>query len=335
MVEAAGVGPSSEPPMNGMPLFSVVIPTHGRPQDLQQAVASVLAQTMTNFEIIVVDDAGEPPAPAVSDARVRTIRLAVNGGEGAARNVGIREARGSWVAFLDDDDLWYPQRLERISDALRANPSWQKDVITTDVEVWRGGERSSLYSEERPFHREDQLKAMLRRPFITSMIAAPRSLLLDIGGYDESLLVGEDADLLYRLLCRGVRVHLVPEALARYNKGSGVTADRLRLWSGKLHVIDKLIASGTLDSRTLAVAEEVRAQTEARMHVSCIALERSTQQLERRTLFAAARCGGLPRRQRLAYLVAGLSPRAVMAWDRRRRTARRRMSKHADRGRCP
>lgn len=95
------------------PLFSVIIPTHARPQMLREALESVLAQTEQNWEAIVVDDASPTPVVALPDPRIRLLRNPQSLGPAGARNRGIREARGRYVAFLDDDDAWTPQRLQR------------------------------------------------------------------------------------------------------------------------------------------------------------------------------------------------------------------------------
>ncbi len=100
-------------PGSGSPLFSVVIPTFGRPAFLAEAVNSVLAQTVDDFECIVVDDASpEPVTLPVDDPRVRVIRHDTNRGVTVARNTGLNFATGRYVAFLDDDDLFTPRRLE-------------------------------------------------------------------------------------------------------------------------------------------------------------------------------------------------------------------------------
>ncbi|HEX4490212.1 MAG TPA: glycosyltransferase [Acidimicrobiia bacterium] len=93
------------------PEFSVVIPTFGRPEFLAAAIDSVLAQTVTDFEVVVVDDASPQAAVLPPDSRVRLVRRATNGGPPAARNSGIDAAQGRYVAFLDDDDVWTPDRL--------------------------------------------------------------------------------------------------------------------------------------------------------------------------------------------------------------------------------
>jgi glycosyltransferase involved in cell wall biosynthesis len=97
------------------PLISVVIPTRFRPVIVQRAIASVLNQTFSNFEIVVVVDGPDQDTQnalgLISDFRVRVIALPENVGGSEARNVGVRNARGMWIALLDDDDEWLPEKL--------------------------------------------------------------------------------------------------------------------------------------------------------------------------------------------------------------------------------
>lgn len=99
------------------PRVSVVIPSHKRGALVQRAVASVLAQTFTDLEVIVVLDGADPASQAVlaqiSDARLRVIPVAEAVGGSEARNIGIRAARAKWLALLDDDDEWMPEKLNR------------------------------------------------------------------------------------------------------------------------------------------------------------------------------------------------------------------------------
>jgi glycosyltransferase involved in cell wall biosynthesis len=99
--------------MTGTPLVSVIVPTYGRAELLDEAIASVVAQTVQDWECVVVDDAGPEPVSLAApvDPRVRIVRREQNGGPAAARNTGLREARGTFVAFLDDDDLYTADRL--------------------------------------------------------------------------------------------------------------------------------------------------------------------------------------------------------------------------------
>jgi glycosyltransferase involved in cell wall biosynthesis len=97
------------------PSFSVVIPTFGRAKLVSEAIASVLAQSYQAREIIVVDDGSDPPVEEQLQPlaeKVRLIRLPVNRGVGAARNVGMMAAQAEYIALLDSDDTWEPHRLE-------------------------------------------------------------------------------------------------------------------------------------------------------------------------------------------------------------------------------
>lgn len=105
-------------PRGEQPTFSVIIPTHNRPAFLETAIASVVDQSIEEWELIVVDDAGTIPARIPLNPRVRLIRQEIPTGPAGARNTGLAHASGRYVAFLDDDDLWRPRRLE---NALRAH----------------------------------------------------------------------------------------------------------------------------------------------------------------------------------------------------------------------
>src|SRR5262249_44071462 len=115
-------GVRETPGVGDGPTFSVIIPTYGRPRYLAEAVRSVLDQTVGDFECIVVDDASPDPVAVVDDARVRVVRRDVNGGPAAARNTGIDAARGRNLVFLDDDDLYTPERLAAAATGLARAP---------------------------------------------------------------------------------------------------------------------------------------------------------------------------------------------------------------------
>ena len=106
----------------GKPDVSVVVPTRDRWTLLDATLTSALAQQGVNFEIIVIDDGSSsqpPPMPALTDPRVRLIRNAGPHGVARARNLGIDQARGQWIAFLDDDDVWAPRNCVSKSTPLR------------------------------------------------------------------------------------------------------------------------------------------------------------------------------------------------------------------------
>lgn len=112
----------------GLPLVSAVIPTHKRPTLLLRAVRSALGQTYENLEVIVVIDGVEPETATMlaelNDPRLKTITLEQNRGGNTARNIGISTARGEWIALLDDDDEWMPEKTTRqISFLSTVDPS--------------------------------------------------------------------------------------------------------------------------------------------------------------------------------------------------------------------
>ena len=105
-----------------MPEFSVVIPAHNRPEFLREAIESVERQTITDWEILVVDDGSEPQLEITDRERIRVVRHAASRGPAAARNSGVAAARGANIAFLDDDDLFTPERLEIAREGLEHTP---------------------------------------------------------------------------------------------------------------------------------------------------------------------------------------------------------------------
>jgi Glycosyl transferase family 2 len=114
------------------PLVSVIIATHGRHSSLPRAVESVLAQTVSDLEVIVVDDASERPAEVPDDPRVRLVRLDVNLGLGGALTAGARAARGRWIAHLADDDVLLPHMLQ-VSLAAESTSSLPRPLVVVSA----------------------------------------------------------------------------------------------------------------------------------------------------------------------------------------------------------
>jgi glycosyltransferase involved in cell wall biosynthesis len=118
------------------PLISVVIPSHRRPALVQRAVRSVLAQTFADLEVIVVLDGADPESEArlkaVDDARLQVISVPEPVGGSTARNIGVRAARAGWIALLDDDDEWFPQKLEK-QIAIGQSSRYQYPIVASSV----------------------------------------------------------------------------------------------------------------------------------------------------------------------------------------------------------
>ena len=125
-----------------MAVVSVIIPVHNRPKMLERAVVSVVRQTFRNFECIVVDDAsdeGKFISPCCDDVRIRSVRLSDHGGVSRARNIGVEQAKTSWIAFLDSDDEWLPKKLERQLGWAQHNPEYR--ILQSREEWIRNGVR--------------------------------------------------------------------------------------------------------------------------------------------------------------------------------------------------
>jgi glycosyltransferase involved in cell wall biosynthesis len=188
-------------------LVSVIIPTYNRAEQVGEAVQSVLNQTWRHCEVIVVDDGstdGTHDALEAFDDRIRYVKTE-NHGVAAARNRGIRESRGSWIAFLDSDDLWHPAKIERQMLALREHDAAvcfcmsvdEDGLALDDLPLMNSGNQScgtKYYSR-----RDCSIFLYQRHPFIQSILVR-RSCLRGSTPFDESLRVAEDTRLIHRLV---------------------------------------------------------------------------------------------------------------------------------------
>lgn len=136
---------------------SVILPTHNRPQLLREAIDSLLRQTFTNWEALIIDDASTPPAEHTDDPRIRLVRHEAGKGGAACKNTGIRLALAPVIAFLDDDDLYAPTYLERAMDLLDRHP--ELDLVFMGVS-WFGsaGENGQRNYDEAMARALDQAR---------------------------------------------------------------------------------------------------------------------------------------------------------------------------------
>jgi glycosyltransferase involved in cell wall biosynthesis len=189
---------------------SVLIPIYNRQAQALRAIDSVLAQTAPVAEIVVVDDGSTDGAGEVISARygsqVRVIRQE-NQGVSAARNRGIREARGEWVALLDSDDFWLPTKMERQLEALFALGSgfgvcFTDNVFDGDPKLDVSKFREAGFESASKFGSLAEPARLIlagREPFFTSSFLFQRSLFNEITGFDEAMVIGEDTDVFFRM----------------------------------------------------------------------------------------------------------------------------------------
>jgi glycosyltransferase involved in cell wall biosynthesis len=220
--------------MSAQPV-SVVIPSYNHAEYVTEAVESALRQTSEKLEVIVIDDGSTDDTPIRLEpyrGRIRYIRQE-NRGLPAARNVGIRHANGEWVAFLDADDLWHPQKTEAQLGAIARTP---------DAAVV-GSPETALVPDELP--RNPSLKLLGVRDFLVSTpITASstmvrRSCLEEVGLFDESLTSGEDRDMWLRLAAR-FAVYQVASPCWWYRHHEGqMSQNASRMFDNARRVLDK------------------------------------------------------------------------------------------------
>lgn len=218
--------------LQASPRVSVVIPTHNRPEMLERALRSVLAQTYQDFEVVVVDDGSAEPASRVverlSDQRVRVLRLDPNRGMGRARNAGIAETRGEWVAFLDDDDEWLPEKLSLQMARLDADTAPKTAVVYCYCNQI-GALGISKVRPKDPLPEGDVFKALVKNLHSRSPSAyvIKRSVLLEVGSFDPEMPRADDIELWFRMAVAGHHFVAVQEALViKHEHGEGqVTRD--------------------------------------------------------------------------------------------------------------
>lgn len=179
--------------------FSVVIPVYNRRDLLTRALDSALQQTRPAEEIIVVNDGSTDGTEKVLEDYADQIKTIAqpNRGVSAARNAGIRIANGSWIAFLDSDDAWLPDKLLLAEKFIQANPEIQ---IFQSEELWvRNGRRVNPKTKHKKIGGNIFKESLSLCMISPSAVVIQKSLLDDVGLFDESLLVCEDYDLWLRI----------------------------------------------------------------------------------------------------------------------------------------
>lgn len=230
-----------------MTTIAVVIPTYNRAVALRRALESVVAQTRPPDEVIVVDDgSGDDTARMVATTypQVHLVRQE-NRGVSAARNAGIAKATGKWVALLDSDDEWRPRKLERQLAALAKNPGHR--ICHTD-EIWiRRGRRVNPRVRHAKAGGYIFTRCLPLCAISPSAAMIERSLLGEVGGFDETLPVCEDYDLWLRV-CSRHPVLFVDEPLVVKHGGHDDQLSR-RHWGMdryRIRALERIIDEGRL-----------------------------------------------------------------------------------------
>lgn len=202
--------------MEKKPTVSVIIPTYNRPKFLKQAVESVLHQTFEDFELLVVDDGSDHRPKIPEDPRLTLLRHEQNLGVSAARNTGIRASHAPFIATLDDDDRWLPEKLSRQVDFFQQNPD--EYAVQPEADWYRAGEKVKQKRKHRKPDGSILPRALERCLVSGSGVMIKRDVFKTVGCFDEDLPACEDYDLWLRL---GLHypVRLIDEVLVEKDGG--------------------------------------------------------------------------------------------------------------------
>ena len=232
-----------------MPLVSVIIPAYNIAPYIGETLSSVFAQTFTDYEVIVIND-GSPDTVeleyALSGFRDRIHYLKQeNLGASAARNAGLRTARGEFIAFLDGDDLWLPNYLDEQIKFIREHDC---DLVCADALMFgETAPRHQTYMEwlmetAPPFGTVSFRELISgQRCLITSGVIARRKLIVEAGLFDEALRTAQDYDLWLRLARSRARLMYQRTLLLRYRcHAGGLTGNLLNSFRRELRILDKV-----------------------------------------------------------------------------------------------
>ncbi len=230
-----------------MKIVSVIIPTYNRAHCIERALKSVQKQTFTDMEILVCDDASTDStrdivrAYQVNDSRIRLLCHSENQGAGAARNLGLEVARGEYIAFLDSDDEWLPEKLEKQVTLMESlTNDW--GICHTGAYIRKNYNRALLFKPREDYNGDVfHLYVLGKLRFLTPTLIVRKICFENTGIFDEKLLRGQDVELLFRVLML-YKLAVIPNPLTIVNLqtdklSSSTFTDQLE--SSRLSILEK------------------------------------------------------------------------------------------------
>jgi glycosyltransferase involved in cell wall biosynthesis len=224
---------------------SVVIPTYQCEQYISQSIDSVLAQTFKDYEIIIIDDGSTDNTQELlrKYSKMRNIKIfsQSNQGPAAARNLGIRMSSGEFIAFLDADDIWLPNKLEKQITFLEKHPLI--DLVYCDSYIFneKCTRQRTLFDISRPFSGK-ALEELFLSDFIPLLtVVVRRSIFNTVGFFDETVIGPEDYDLWLRI-CQTKPIDFIHEPLAKYRVSSRqILEQRIKRLENEIKVKEKAL----------------------------------------------------------------------------------------------
>lgn len=203
-----------------MPLVSVIIPAYNRGDVLSRTIESVLSQTFRDFELIIVDDGSTDNTKTViynlakKDNRIKYIWQSNSGGASAPKNTGFKQSCGKYIAYLDHDDEWFAEKLEKQIKKFEEDPTL--GIVSCDVIISSQGKEKVL--KMKPYKcPENLLLSPSKYVFSNSSAIIPRRVIEKVGERDQSLKTNEDHDMFFRIALAGYNIGFVDKPLVKYN----------------------------------------------------------------------------------------------------------------------
>jgi glycosyltransferase involved in cell wall biosynthesis len=209
-----------------MPYFSVLIPAYNAAQTVAETLQSLAKQSFVDFEVIVVNDGSTDATEAIINHEASAFKAfrviaQTNHGLGHARNAAAKQASSTWLVFLDADDVWAPNKLQVLHDAIASNPA-AEFVYHPIFEKYPNG-----HLRKRKFSPVKNLDDFVRKgnPFVPSAVAIKKEIYLAAGGFVEDRTQVEDLYLWFKLLAEKCVLLALHQPLTVYRVGAGVTAN--------------------------------------------------------------------------------------------------------------
>lgn len=245
---------------------TVIIPTYNREGTIAESVQSVLDQTYSNLEVLIVDDGSTDGTESVikefTDGRITYVRLDKNGGVANARNVGVNLAKTDWIAYQDSDDVWHKDKLEKQMAYAKEYPEYAL-IYSKYKLIYQNGVESIMPGAPLEVMEGDMFKALLERNVIGApTVLVKREAFIDAGGFDTEFKALEDWDFVIRF-ARRYRIGYIDEILmdARMLSG-GVSSGIANYYEARCRMLrlykDDMLQEGVFDSVVTNILEKAQ-----------------------------------------------------------------------------
>lgn len=259
------------------PTFSAVIAAYNAAATVQSAMRSVMSQTESSWEMIVVDDGStDDTCDRVRELqdgeRIKCITQS-NQGPGAARNLAIAQATGNYVSFLDSDDLWMPTYLERMGAGLDSQPhaglaytdAWSLDDDSRRINRHTAMSTSKPPEDPLPDHEQLVLR-LVADNFILTSATVRRDVLVEVGSFDPSLAAAEDYELWLRIVRAGYGVVRPPGLLAiQRDRPDSLSKHELKMTTSLIEVMRRVESDDSLSEAARGLARKRKRGLERRL----------------------------------------------------------------------